>query len=219
MRWCLVALAWTAAAGIPEPLKEAMQKQRLAAVAQRKAVEQQLASIARFRTPQAVAPAAPPAPADISCAPVGEAAIEPILERAGQSNGVPVKLLRAVVQQESAFRPCAVSAKGAKGLMQLMPAAIEQFAVSDPFDPPQNVEAGARFLNELLTRFNGDVRLALAAYNAGPSNIKDEASFADIEETRNYVDSIWRVIGGAGLLTPRPPRSLPASRPDPHMGP
>src|SRR5205085_361018 len=94
-------------------------------------------------------------------------------------------------RQESGSRPCAVSAKGAQGLMQLMPATSQQFGVADPFDARQNIQAGAKFLKQLLTRYGGDVTKALAAYNAGPGRV-DQAGGAvpGIPETIHYVSSI-----------------------------
>jgi len=86
------------------------------------------------------------------------------VDAAAQSHKVQAKLLRAVMDQESASVSCAVSPKGAQGLMQLMPATMEQFHVTDPFDAKQNVEAGAQYLKQLLDKYKGDVSLALAAY-------------------------------------------------------
>ena len=104
-------------------------------------------------------------------------------------------VLRAVIKQESAFKPCAVSSAGAMGLMQLMPATAERFQVSDPFDIEQNVLAGARYLKELLGRFHGDLKLALAAYNAGPERVDgDNPAVPDIPETQNYVTQIMKAL-------------------------
>ena len=89
------------------------------------------------------------------------------MEQAARRQDLDEEVLRGVIQQESAFRPCAVSPKGAMGLMQLMPATASQLGVPNPFDPAANVDAGARFLKELLTRYGGDLPLALGAYNAG----------------------------------------------------
>ncbi len=86
--------------------------------------------------------------------------------------------------------PCAVSWKGAQGLMQLMPATSEQFGVKDPFDPHQNVEAGTKLLKQLLTKYNNDVSLALAAYNAGEARVDKDGGVPQIPETQNYVTDI-----------------------------
>ena len=99
-------------------------------------------------------------------------------------------LLRAVIGQESAFHPCAVSSKGAQGLMQLMPEVASRLGVKDIFDPKQNVEAGAQYLKELLDKYKGDLSRALAAYNAGPAAVDQANGIPDIPETREYVESI-----------------------------
>ncbi len=82
------------------------------------------------------------------------------MEQNSNQQGVKAELIRAVIAQESGARPCAVSSKGAQGIMQLMPATSEQFGVKDPFDPKQNVEAGTKLLKQLLTKYNSDVKLA-----------------------------------------------------------
>ena len=105
------------------------------------------------------------------------------------ASGLAPELLYAVIEQESRFSSCAVSPKGAAGLMQLMPATQAQFGVADPFDPERNVASGAKFLRQLIGRF-GDVRLALAAYNAGPETVARCGGVPNIPETLNYVDRI-----------------------------
>jgi soluble lytic murein transglycosylase-like protein len=104
--------------------------------------------------------------------------------------GIDGGLVRAVVRQESGFRPCAVSPKGAEGLMQLMPSTQAQFSVSNPFDPQQSIEAGSKLLKQLLERYHGDVSLALSAYNAGAGCVDRSGGVPDIQETKNYVLSI-----------------------------
>ena len=101
------------------------------------------------------------------CDPLPNDLLDPLIEQNAERENVQAALIRAVIGEESGSRPCAVSSKGAQGLMQLMPATIEQFGVTDPFDPKQNVDAGSKFLKQLLAKYNGDVRLALSAYNAG----------------------------------------------------
>ena len=111
-----------------------------------------------------------------------------------KAHQVDAKLLRGVIVQESGFRPCAVSSKGARWLMQLMPATVKQFQVNDAFDPKQNVDAGAKYLKQLLDQYKGDVALALAAYNAGPATVDAAGKIPDIKETRDYVDDFLKRV-------------------------
>jgi soluble lytic murein transglycosylase-like protein len=113
-----------------------------------------------------------------------------LMDSAAQKSGVSVQLLEAVVQQESGFRPCSVSPKGAMGLMQLMPATAEEMGATDPFDPDQNVEAGARLLKVLMDRYGGDLNRVLGAYNAGPKRVDDAGGVPAIPETIKYVEGI-----------------------------
>ena len=99
-------------------------------------------------------------------------------------------LVNAVIDRESGARPCAVSVKGAQGLMQLMPAVASELGVKDAFDPKQNVDGGTKLLKQLLTKYNGDVGLALGAYNAGSARVDREGGIPKIPETINYVSDI-----------------------------
>lgn len=110
------------------------------------------------------------------------------IERAAAAHGLDPKLLHALVISESAYRPDAVSSAGAGGLTQLMPATAAQLNVRDRFDPVQNLNGGANYLAQQLRRFS-DVRLALAAYNAGPERVARLGRVPDIAETRAYVDA------------------------------
>src|SRR5205823_8095296 len=112
-----------------------------------------------------------PPVSEVACEPLPSAEIMPILDAAAQAQKVPPKLLRAVMEQESGGRPCAISPKGAQGLMQLMPVTVTQFQVADPFDARQSVEAGAQFLKQLLDKYKGDLALVAAAYNSGPATV------------------------------------------------
>jgi len=104
--------------------------------------------------------------------------------------GVEVHLVRAVIHAESAFNPRALSPKGAQGLMQLMPATAARFQVEDPFDPVQNIEGGVQYLAWLLDRFEGDVRLATAAYNAGEGAVDRYGGIPPFAETEAYVERV-----------------------------
>lgn len=113
-------------------------------------------------------------------------------------NGVRADLVRAVVQVESAFNPSARSPKGALGLMQLMPATIEQFGVRNPFSPTENIGAGVAYLRQLLDRYENNEELALAAYNAGPGAVdKHGQNVPPYRETRNYVAQVNQAAGRA----------------------
>ena len=105
-------------------------------------------------------------------------------------NELPPGLLGAVALQESGLNPCVVSSAGATGLMQLMPATATEFGVGNPLDPWQSLQGGGQFLRQLLDRYNGDVRLALGAYNAGPSRVDLFGGVPPFAETQNYVESI-----------------------------
>ena len=133
-------------------------------------------------------------PAEPECDPIEDAAVNPVIESAAKANELQADLLRAVMRQESQFYPCAVSEKGAQGLMQLMPSIAEQFAVRDVFDPKQNVEAGAKYLKQLFDKYKGNLGLALAAYNAGPAVVDEAKGIPDIPETRSYVDAILKFL-------------------------
>jgi soluble lytic murein transglycosylase-like protein len=117
------------------------------------------------------------------------------IRAAAEREGLQHGLLRAVIRQESGFDPCAVSRKGAMGLMQLMPATAADLSVSDPFDPAENVFAGARLLRTLLDRYKGDLPLALGAYNAGPGRVDAFGTIPPIPETIDYVRKILNLLG------------------------
>jgi soluble lytic murein transglycosylase-like protein len=136
--------------------------------------------------------ALPPAGADCESLPASE--VDSLVEHAAKRQDLDEKTLRAVIQQESAFRPCAISSKGAMGLMQLMPDTATQFGVPNPFDPSANVEAGAAFLKQLLVRYGGDMTLALGAYNAGPARVDAAAGVPNIPETQDYVKQILSTL-------------------------
>lgn len=110
--------------------------------------------------------------------------------------GLPRGLVEAVARVESGLNPRAVSPAGALGLMQLMPATARALGANDPFDPAQNVEAGARYLRHLLDRFGGNLRLALAAYNAGPGAVERYGGVPPYSETRTYVEKVLALMPG-----------------------
>ncbi len=115
------------------------------------------------------------------------------INAAASSAGIDPALLAAVAQVESGFNPRAQSGAGAKGVMQLMDSTARGLGVTDPFDPQQSLTGGARFLGGLLRQFNGDVSLALAAYNAGPGAVQRFGGIPPYEETRRYVPKVLGV--------------------------
>jgi soluble lytic murein transglycosylase-like protein len=118
----------------------------------------------------------------------------PLIAAAAQQVQLPTALLQAVIQVESAYNPQAVSPKGAVGLMQLMPATAKRYGVIDRTDPVANLQGGARYLRDLLTLFNEDLTLALAAYNAGEQAVKKyDNKIPPYQETINYVNKVKKL--------------------------
>src|SRR5579872_1891787 len=129
--------------------------------------------------------------------------VETAIQEAAARHNVDPNLVRAVIKVESNFNPNAVSRKGAMGLMQLMPSTARQLKVKNPFDPEQNVDAGVRQLKQLLESYNGDIKLTLAAYNAGAGAVARNSGVPHYAETQNYVRRITNLYyGGVSFGSP-----------------
>lgn len=131
-------------------------------------------------------------------------AFDQLIRQAAQQHGVSEGLIKAVMHTESGFNIKARSPVGAQGLMQLMPATARRFNVSNAYDPQQNIFAGAKYLSWLLKRFNGDTRLAIAAYNAGEGNVDKYGGIPPFRETQDYVRRVtsrYQNLYASGLGT------------------
>ncbi len=128
--------------------------------------------------------------------------VDAAITMAAARHNVDPNLVRAVVKVESNFNPNAVSRKGAMGLMQLMPSTARSLKVQNPFDPQQNVDAGVRHLKQLLESYGGNVKLTLAAYNAGSGAVARSAGVPHYAETQNYVRRITNLYYGGLNVTP-----------------
>lgn len=120
----------------------------------------------------------------------GNNSLTSIFQKAADTYGVSVSLLTAMAKQESNFQANATSKSGAMGIMQLMPSTASYFGCTDPYDPEQNIMAGAQYISQLLEKYNGDTSLALAAYNAGSGNVDKYGGIPPFKETQNYVARI-----------------------------
>ena len=191
-------------------MADAIARQRLAVAsmkasldAQRRSLQGQLGQLPKplsFTLPGL--PSLPPFPAPPglleepapACPPLPSSALDMLVDQAAQREDLEPDLLRSMIRQESAARPCAVSPRGAMGLMQLMPATAVEFGVTNAFDPRENVDAGARFLKQLLRMYDGDVSLALGAFNAGPGKVSPESGLPAYPETLDYVQKVLSLL-------------------------
>lgn len=175
---------------------------------QRSLTKQRGASLAAdFFRPAPWVPAQP-ALAPSGCDSLPSQFIDSLIDSASKTSSVAPELIRGVMQQESAFRPCAVSPKGAMGLMQLEPGTASDLGVKNPFDPADNVLGGARLLRQLLDRYAGDLPMTLGAYNAGSGRVDAAMGVPAIPETIDYVKRILDKLPAASPLR----QALPKSR-------
>lgn len=181
-------------------MQHALQHQRESLDKQRQSVHRQMGEQVDRNIGISVADFIAPLPSLLqsACTALDTDSVDSLVAEAAERHTLPPALLRAVIKQESAFRPCAISVRGAQGLMQLMPATAQQFHVSDPFDPVQSVQAGAAFLKQLLNRYKGDLAMALAAYNAGPLRADQKSTRPFPLETQSYLTSIFADLDSHG---------------------
>jgi soluble lytic murein transglycosylase-like protein len=152
---------------------------------QRASIRKQVEAVGPARTPSHVVQVG-----SAACDAIPQPELGRMIDAAAQRENVDPSLIREVARQESGFRPCAVSPKGAEGLMQLMPATQTQLQVQNPFSAEQSLEAGSKLLKQLLDRYHGDLSQALSAYNAGPGAVDRAGGIPEIPETQNYVSGI-----------------------------
>ena len=174
-----------------QKMETSLEKQKLSVRRQVSTAIPVVSTSAWFTVPWDSPPPAqnPPAPA-ADCPELPSEQLESLIEKTAAQQKLSATLLREVARQESAFQPCAVSVKGALGLMQLMPGTAADFGVADAFNPEENLSAGAKLLATLLEKYNGDSKLALAAYNAGPERVSQYRGVPPFPETENYVKDI-----------------------------
>jgi soluble lytic murein transglycosylase-like protein len=187
--WCLLA-----ALSLYGQTRESIEKQMQSVAKQRESLRQQAGTVI---------------PVQAECEPIEEEKVGPLIESAAKAQALPAKLLRAVIAQESGFHSCAVSDKGAQGLMQLMPATAGQLGVKDAFDPKANVDAGSKLLRALLEKYKGDLPQALGAYNAGPEAVDKAGGIPDIPETKAYIEAIVDKVGLKRIDLPSIPMPKP----------
>jgi soluble lytic murein transglycosylase-like protein len=171
-------------------MAESLAKQRLSVQRQAESVR---AAMGQQAIPDSWVRLRPPVDAD--CGAIPQVELARMIDDAAEKHGIDSGVIREVARQESGFHPCAISSKGAEGLMQLMPSTQIQFQVSNPFDAKQSIDAGSKLLKDLLDRYHGDLSLALSAYNAGATTVDRAGGIPEIPETKNYVmDVLTRLL-------------------------
>jgi len=125
-----------------------------------------------------------------------ERLFHPIIVQVSRRHQVDPALVKAIIMAESGYNPKAISKSGAKGLMQLMPGTADALGVDDVFNPHQNISGGVRYFKQLMDQFDGDVKLALAAYNAGSKNVRQYKGVPPFKSTRYYIDNVFKYYRG-----------------------
>lgn len=137
------------------------------------------------------------------------ASLEQIFDEAARTYNVPKNLIKAIAKAESDFRPDATSKAGAQGIMQLMPATARELGVTDAYDPYQNIMGGTKYISQMLAKYDGNVSLALAAYNAGSNNVAKYGGIPPFKETQNYVVKVTQYMN-EGVSAPNASYSINA---------
>ena len=175
---------------LQQRVERSIGRQRVAVAAMGQSIAAQQLSVIRQRRPLHSPPPTPgqrlPEEIAFTCDSLPQPEIKSLVARVAARTSVSAELIHSVMRQESAFKPCAISARGAMGLMQLMPGTAEELGVNNAFDPEQNVLAGATLLSQLMNHYGGDLNMTLSAYNAGARRV-DTTGVAMIPETVNYV--------------------------------
>ena len=125
-----------------------------------------------------------------------EQLFHPIIVQVSSRHQVDPALVKAIIMAESGYNPKAISKSGAKGLMQLMPGTADALGIEDVFNPHQNISGGVRYFKQLMNQFEGDIKLALAAYNAGSKNVRQYKGIPPFKSTRYYIDNVFKYYRG-----------------------
>jgi len=179
---------------IPAATEQPTQEQRVRAAMEASIAKQRASVVLQAKT--AGAPSMPwfdglpAATVTALCDPMPKAEIDKLIAEVAGAQKIDASIVREVAREESGFRPCAVSPKGAAGVMQLMPATQASLQVGDPFNARASLEGGSKLLKQLLDRYHGDLKLALSAYNAGAARVDQAGGVPPIAETRKYVAEI-----------------------------
>jgi len=148
-------------------------------------------NVKKTKSPFVMSHHAPPAPkVKTASYRLNPKTIDPYIQTIAKRHNLSPKLVHAIIKTESNYNPKAISKKGAQGLMQIMPQTAKMLGLKQPLNPKDNIEAGVRYFKKLLDHFHGDLSLALAAYNAGPTNVEKYQGIPPFKETMNYVKKI-----------------------------